>query len=157
MGTVLLSLLVICLAAGAVGALTEGGGFEKYLQYICALLLCLGLLLPLSRLTTEELLDPELFPDGAETEAEKVPEAYLRQFETEIERAVTALLESEFSLAANACRPVATAVDDKGMPTLCRLEVRLYTLKGAALTGKIKRTLEDACGVQVVIVEDVRL
>ena len=157
MGTVLLSLLATCLTAGVIATLGEGGAYEKYLQYVCALLLCLVLLIPLSRLTKEEFWDPDLFFDGASSEVEKVPQAYLKQFEVEIERAVSALLKDEFALAEDACRPIATAVDEKGMPTLCRLEIRLYTLKGAALTGKIKHTLEEACGVEVVIVEDVRI
>ena len=156
MKTVLLAVLAASLTVGIIQAIGTGDSFDKYLRYVCALLLTLALLSPLSALLYGELSFSALFPEGEAPPAEVVPEQYLRHFETEIETAVSRLLKEEFSLQIDACRPVASAKDEEGVPKLVHLEIRLYTLKGAALTGKIRDRLEEACGCGVTVVEDVR-
>ena len=157
MQSIWLSLLLVSLVSGVISVFGAGGAFEKYLQYFCALLLTLALLLPISALKEGDIVFPDLFPEGQESELGKVPQAYLRQFETETEKAVSKLLWEQLSLSKDACLPIATAVDQKGMPTLFRVEVRLYTLKAAAKTARVRSLLEEACGCEIVIVENVRM
>ena len=94
-------------------------------------------------------------PEG-DGSSETVPEEYLRRFETEIEGAVSNLLKEEFSLEIDEVRPIASAKDENGIPVLYHLEVRLYTLRSAALTGKIRKRLEKAVGCAVDLTEEVR-
>lgn len=156
MKTTLIAVLTVALTVGLLQALGNGSAFEKYLRYISALLLTLTLLSPLSQLINGDFSFEDLFIKQENTVAETVPEAYLRRFETEIENAVSSLLKEEFSLEFDQARPVASAEDAGGTPVLACLELRLYTLKGAAFTGKIRKRLEQALGCKVSIVEDVR-
>ncbi len=157
MQTVWFSLLLVSLISGIVSVLGAGSAFEKYLQYFCALLLTLALLSPIAALNGGDVVLPDLFPEGQEQEFGQVPQAYLKQFEAEIENAVSELLWERLTLPKDACLPIATAKDQEGVPILCRVEVRLYTLKAAAKTAAIRSLLEEACGCDIVIREDVRI
>lgn len=157
MQTVWLSILLVSLVSGVVFVFGAGGAFEKYLQYFSALLLTLALLVPLSTLTDGDFDISSLFPETQEQGQEQVPQAYLRQFEAETERAVSELLAGQLSLEKGACLPIATAKDEGGIPMLCRVEIRLYTLKAVAKTAAIRALLEEACGCEVVIVEEVHI
>lgn len=154
MGNVLMTVLTAVLGAGIVKILGQGSVFDKYLRYLCALLLTLGLLSPLRLLlqTDFSLLTPELLPDAG---VEKVPESFLQRFAYETEEAVMGLLKEEFDLARDACLAVAFAKDADGMPKLSRVEVTLRTLKAAASTGKIRKRLESVCGCEVIIREEI--
>ena len=154
MGTALLSVMMMVMVAGMVKALGSGTFFDKYLRYICALLLTLGILSPLRSLLETEFS----FPDFIQTESdgvEQVPDSFLRRFEYETEEAVMQLLQEEFSLGRDVCQAVAYAGDEAGMPKLLGVEVTVHTLEGAALTGKIRDRLEQACGCEVRIREDI--
>ena len=154
MGKALLSVMMTVMVAGIVKALGSGTFFDKYIRYICALLLTLGMLSPLGSLQETELT----FPDFTQTEEggkEQVPDSFLRRFEYETEEAVMQLLQEEFSLDREVCQAVAYAKDEGGVPKLFRVQVTLHTLKGAALTGDIRKRLEQACGCEVYIREDI--
>lgn|GEM_PF-2271109 len=148
-------MLSAVLTAGIVKALGAGSAFEKYLRYVCALLLTLGLLSPLRSLLQAELPFPDFTLSGDESNEEQVPDAFLRQFEYATEEAASALLEKELSLGKDACSVRAFARDENGLPRLMRLEVTVRTLKGAAATGKIRERLEQTCGCEVQVREDI--
>lgn len=157
MKTIWLSLLLVSLLSGILSVFGAGSAYEKYLQYFCALLLTLALLVPISAVKEGEFSFPDLFPEGQISEVGKVPQAYLRQFEAETEKAISELLHQKLSLSKGTCLPVATAKDEAGMPILCRVEVRLLSLKAVAKTASIRSLLEEACGCEIIIVEDIRL
>jgi len=157
MMSMLLAVLSASLLAGVVNALGTGSGFEKYLRYFCALLLTLALLAPLGELKNIDTGWEEVLPEGDSAKTEQVPEQFLRRFESETEKAVLVLLEEEFSLSKKEVGVAAMAEDREGMPVLARLELTLYTVRGAALTGMVARRLEQACGCRVVITEMIRL
>ena len=150
----LFSLLTAVLAAGMIKALGAGTVYDKYLRYVCALLLTLGLLSPLRALMEADLALPE-FSFGDKESTLPVPESFLRRFEYETEEAVAALLEAEFSFGKEICGVKAVAEDDGGMPRLILVKVTVRTLKGAAATGKIRKHLETACGCEVQVEEDI--
>ena len=156
MKSVVLALLTVSLTAGLLQAIGAHGSFEKYLRYVSALLLTLVLLSPLEGLKNGELSFSGLLWKDDLPVTEAVPEEYLRRFEQEVERAVSDLLEKEFSLQIDEVRPIASAEDENGVAVLCHLEIRLYTPRGAMLTGKIRKCLKEAVGCRVTIVEDVR-
>ncbi len=155
MQNILIAVLAASISAGIITALGTGGKAEKYLRYFSALLLTLAILSPLCSFFQNGFSFSELFPEGDNAHVEAVPQRFLRQFETEIEKAVSALLEDEFLLAKGDCLPIATAEDRDGMPVLLQVELRVYTLRGALLTGKIRECLEKACGCKIVITEEV--
>ena len=157
MASLLLAVISTALVTGVVTALGAGGSYEKYLRYFCALLLTLTLLSPLAGLIDGGFDVADLFPGVGNGMEEAVPDAFLREFELQTEQAVRQLLENEYSLAKNACMPIVSAEDVNGTPVLVRVEVRLYTVKAAALTGQIRKRLQQACGCEIVITEDVRL
>ena len=154
MKELLLSVLVASFAAAGVTALSQESDFAKYYRYLCALLLTLGILMPLKTLLEGELLLPEFSVSGEEV-GQTVPEAFLRNFEYQTEKAVEEALLAQFSLDGTECRAVAKAEDKDGLPKLKRVTVSLYTLKGAALTGQIRRYLEGELGCEIVIREEI--
>ena len=154
MASVLTTLLTAVLTAGVVKILGEGSAFDKYLRYLCALLLTIGLLSPLKSLFEGDFSLSDYIPQ-ADFEQEAVPESFLRSFEYETEKAVAEILFSEFSLDSAACQTVAKAEDENGLPKLTSVSVSLHTLKGAAQTGQIRRYLEGALGCEIIIREEI--
>ena len=153
MKNILLSLLATALTSGIITAL-GGGPFEKYLRYLCALLLTLVLLTPLRSLLTTGFSPPQWLPQE-EIQSSKVPDSFLRQFEEEVEKAATSLITSELSLSASAFKVEATAADNNGTPYLSKVELTLYTLMAAAKTEALRDCLSKACGCTVTVCEEI--
>ena len=153
MRELLLSDLATVLTSGVITSLGSGS-FQKYLRYLCALLLTLAILTPLGALLSKEHSFSDLLPTEQES-AEAVPEAFLRQFESEVEKAASRLIEDEFSLPATDFQLTATAKDVNASPSLVHLHLTLYTLKGAAQTGTLKKRLAQACGCEVTVTEEI--
>ena len=150
----IVAVLTAVLTAGAVKVLGSGTAFDKYIRYVCALLLTLGILRPLKTLLEGEISLPEFSVSGEEV-GQAVPEAFLRNFEYQTEKAVEEALLAQFSLDGTECRVVAKAEDKDGLPKLKSVTVSLYTLKGAALTGQIRRYLEGELGCEIAIREEI--
>ena len=150
------SVLGTCLVGGIVGVLGVGSHARRYIRYICALLLTLCLLRPLSELTPNGLDLSDLLIDGTQIE-QTVPTEYLRQFEQQMDRSLTVLLKEQLSLGENSILVIASAEDHGGQPVLVQVKVRLFDLKAAAYTGRIRSILEQACGCTIVVEEDVHI
>ena len=156
MNTILLSILGVSLVSGVITAL-GAGGFERYLQYFCALLLTVVLLSPLMSLLDRDFSFPDLLGEMTESTEQQVPEMYLRAFEEEIETLAGKLLWEKLSLKEADCMVFATAEDQAGMPVLCKVTVKLKTLASVIKTASIRKLLQDECGCEIEIEEDVHI
>ena len=150
------SVLCTCLAGGIVGVLGVGGHARRYIQYICALIVTLCLLRPLFAISLDGLDFSNLFSDSTEI-LQTVPKEYLRQFERQMDTSLTSLLKEQLSLEEGSFLVMASAEDRQGQPILSQVKVRLFSLKAAAYTGRIRAILEESCGCTIVVEEDVHI
>ena len=120
------------------------------------MIVTLCLLRPLFAITLDGLDFSNLFSDSTEI-LQTVPKEYLRQFERQMDTSLTSLLKEQLSLEEGSFLVMASAEDRQGQPILSQVKVRLFSLKAAAYTGRIRAILEESCGCTIVVEEDVHI